>query len=156
MTILEKVNILVTGLTSYNFKASIPTDIPTHNQYIPKENLNTNNYLKDIESWTDRQKMILNQKKTKQMIFNYTDNYQFTTRMSVKNENLEIVKETKLLIISDDLKWNKNTNYLIKKAYKRMELLRKASHFTVSKLDKIIIYTLYIRSFLEQSLKLLS
>ena len=61
--------------------------------------------------------MILNQKKTKQMIFNYTDNYQFTTRMSVKNENLEIVKETKLLgvIISDDLKWNKNTNYLIKK-----------------------------------------
>ena len=38
-----------------------------------------------------------------------------------------------------------------KKAYKRMELLRKASHFTVSKLDKKIIYTLYIRSVLEQS-----
>ena len=153
LTILEKVNILVTGLTSFNIKASIPSDIPTHNQYIPRENLNTNIYLKDIEKWTDSKKMILNQKKTKQMIFNYTDNYQFATRMSVKNENLEIVKETKLLgvIISDDLKWSKNTNYLIKKAYKRMELLRKASHFTVSKRDKKIIYTLYIRSVLEQS-----
>ena len=38
-----------------------------------------------------------------------------------------------------------------KKAYKRMELLRKASPFTVSKRDKKIIYTLYIRSVLEQS-----
>ena len=87
------------------------------------------------------------------MIFNFTDNYQFATRMPLKNENLETVKESKLLgvIISDDLKWNQNTNYLIKKAYKRMELLRKASHFTVSKLDRKIIYTLYIRSVLEQS-----
>ena len=153
ITILEKVNLVVTGLTSWNFKASIPSDIPTHNQYIPKENLSSNNHLKYIEKWTDNKKMILNQKKTKQMIFNYTHKHQFTTRMSMKNENLEIVKEAKLLgvIISDDLKWNQNTNYLIKKAYKRMELLRKASHFTVSKFDRKMIYTLYIRSVLEQS-----
>ena len=72
LTILEKVNILVTGLTSFNIKASIPSDIPTHNQYIPKENLSSNNHLKYIERWTDNKKMILNQKKTKQMIFNYT------------------------------------------------------------------------------------
>ena len=56
LTILEKVNILVTGLTSFNIKASVPSDIPTHNQYIPRENLNTNIYLKDIEKWTDSKK----------------------------------------------------------------------------------------------------
>ena len=79
--------------------------------------------------------MILNQKKTKVMLFNFTDNYQFTTRLSLNDENLEIVKETKLLgvILSDNLKWDQNTDFLVKKAYKRMELLRKVSKFTVSR-----------------------
>ena len=97
--------------------------------------------------------MILNQKKTKIMIFNFTQNYQFVTRLTLNNENLEIVKSTKLLgvIISDNLKWDENTIYLIKKAYKRMQLLRKVSKFTVSKDERKHIYVLYIRSILEQS-----
>ena len=97
--------------------------------------------------------MILNQKKTKIMIFNFTQNYQFVTRLTLNNENLEIVKSTKLLgvIISDNLKWDENTIYLIKKAYKRMQLLRKVSKFTVSKDERKHIYVQYIRSILEQS-----
>ena len=97
--------------------------------------------------------MILNQKKTKIMIFNFTQNYQFVTRLTLNNENLEIVKSTKLLgvIISDNLKWDENTIYLVKKAYKRMQLLRKVSKFTVSKDERKHIYVLYIRSILEQS-----
>ena len=73
--------------------------------------------------------------------------------MSLNNENLEIVKSTKLLglIMSENLKWDENTNFLVKKAYKRMELLRKGAHFTVSKEEKRNIYVLYIRSILEQS-----
>ena len=44
-----------------------------------------------------KQKMLINQKKTKTMIFNFTDNYQFTTRLSLNQENIEVVTETKLL-----------------------------------------------------------
>ena len=97
--------------------------------------------------------MILNKKKTKIMIFNFTQNYQFVTRLTLNNENLEIVKSTKLLgvIISDNLKWDENTIYLVKKAYKRMQLLRKVSKFTVSKDERKHIYVQYIRSILEQS-----
>ena len=60
------------------------------------------------------------------MIFNFTDNYQFTTRMSLNHENIEVQKSTKLLgtIISDDLKWNLNTKNIVKKANARMQLLR--------------------------------
>ena len=78
------------------------------------------------------------------MIFNFTNKCQFTTRMSLNNENLEIVKSTKLLglIMSENLKWDENTNFLVKKAYKRMELLRKVAHFTVSKEEKRNIYVL--------------
>ena len=69
------------------------------------------------------EKMILNQKKTMVMIFNFTDKYKFKTNLNLNDENLEVVKQAKLLgvMISDDLKWDKNTDYLVKKAYSRME-----------------------------------
>ena len=51
------------------------------------------------------------------MIFNFTDKYKFTTNLNSNDENLEVVKQAKLfgVIISDDLKWDKNTEYLVKK-----------------------------------------
>ena len=71
----------------------------------------------------------------------------------MNNENIEVVNQAKLLgvIISDDLKWDENTKYLVKKAYSRMELLRKVASFTNSLADKKNIYVLFIRSILEQS-----
>ena len=61
--------------------------------------------------------MILNQKKTKVMISNFTDKYQFWTNIDLNDENLEVVKQAKILgiMISDDLKLDKNTEYLVKK-----------------------------------------
>ena len=68
------------------------------------------------------------------MIFNFSNNYKFTTRLKVNNENLEIVNKTKLLgrILTDDLKWDENTTYLVKKAYQRMQLLRKVSQARIA------------------------
>ena len=63
------------------------------------------------------------------------------------------MKETCLLgcIIRDDLRWISNTNDLVKRAYARMTILRKLVHFDVPKHDLVHIYTLFIRSILEQS-----
>ena len=74
-------------------------------------------------------------------------------RLKLKNENVEVLKSTKLLgtIISDDLKWDLNTSNLIKKANARMEILRKVAAFGASIDDKKQIYIMYVRSLLEQS-----
>ena len=87
------------------------------------------------------------------MIFNFTDKYKFAKNVNSNYENLEVVKQAKLLgvIISDDLKQDKNTEYLVKKAYSRMELLSKAAEFTKSIEDKRKIYILYIRSLQKQT-----
>ena len=153
LTTLEKVNLIINGIKSFNIKLSVPSNSPTHNQYIPPENLQSQKIINNIKEWTDNKKMVLNQKKSKIMIFNFTNNYQFTTRLSLNNENLEVVKSTKLLgvVIDDNLKWDENTDYLIKSAYKRMELLRRVSKFTASIDEKRNIYILYVRSVLEQS-----
>ena len=153
LTTLEKINLLIIGLASFNSKQSVPSDMPDHKKYIPKENLKSQEYLTKIKQWTDKQKMILNEQKTKVMIFNYTENYQFGTRLELNGQNLDVVKQAKLLgvVITNDLKWDANTEYLVKRANKRMELLRKVSSFGTSKDEKRKVYVLFIRSILEQS-----
>ena len=153
LTVLEKYNLLIVGISSFNCKASVPNDVPDHNQFINSAMLKSQEYLNNIKEWTDNQKMILNAKKTKVMLFNFTDKYKFTTRLKLDNNALEIVTQAKLLgvLITDDLKWDANTELLVKKANMRMELLRKVSKFTSSIEDKRTIYILYIRSILEQS-----
>ena len=72
------------------------------------------------------------------MISKFTDKYKFTTNLNLSEENLEVVKQAKLLgvIISDGFKWDKITEYMVKKAYSRMELPRKVAEYTNSIEDK--------------------
>ena len=81
-------------------------------------------------------------KKTKTMIFNFTDNYKFTTRLQLKNQNVQVINSTKLLgtILSDDLGWDLNTSALVKKGNARMELLRRVASFGTPVEDLKIIY----------------
>ena len=97
--------------------------------------------------------MKLNEKKTKNIIFNFSKKFQFNTSLSVNNKEIEVVNETKLLgtFITNDLKWNKNTSELIKKANKRMLLLSRAAAYTSNSQDLKRVYLTYIRSILDQS-----
>jgi hypothetical protein len=153
LTILEVINLLSIEITSYDFKAHVPNDIPVHNGYISKENLKSQKHLSIINTWTKKKKMILNKKKTKNMIFNFTKKHQFTTRLIEDNENIQVVSETKLLgtIITNNLKWDKNTDFITKSAYKRMQLLNKVSSFTKESKDLKQIYMTFVRPVVEQS-----
>ena len=153
LTILEIVNLLTVGISCFNIKHQIPNDIKEGNQYIPAENLQSQHHLDVINLWTQEQKMKINQSKTKSMIINFTNKYQFNTRLKLNNEIIETVEETKLLgtILTSDLKWDRNTNNIVKKSYARLELLRKLAGFNAPKNDMKQIYITYIRSLLEQS-----
>ena len=63
------------------------------------------------------------------------------------------MKQTKLLgtIITDNLKWHENTKHIVKKSWRRMQLLRKVSSFGASVRDKLDIYKNFIRTHAEQS-----
>ena len=153
LTVLEIVNLLTIGITSMNLKQHIPNDVPVDNQFIPAENLKTQKWLDQINTWTKNQKMLINGNKTKAMLFNYTDNYQFTTRLKLSNQTVDVINNTKLLgtAISNDLKWDINTKNIVAKANARMQLLRKVAEFGASHEDLKNIYILFVRSILEQS-----
>ena len=76
-------------------------------------------------------KMVLNPKKTKNIIFNFSKKNQFSTNIKLKGEKLDTVEETKLLgtIITSDLKWKRNTEEIVKDANKRMRILHAAAKY---------------------------
>ena len=83
--------------------------------------------VKDIHKFSIKHNMKLNPKKCKEMLINFMQNDNFTTRPIVLGNNtVECVTTYKLLgiIISNDLKWNEHINYISKKASKRLYSLR--------------------------------
>ena len=86
------------------------------------------------------------------MIINFSVNYQYNTRLNIGGNKLEQLSNAKLLglRIKDDLTWKSNTEMLTKKAYMRMVILKKLVQFNIPIQELIQIYTLYIRSVVEQ------
>ena len=152
-TTLEVINLISIGMASYNTRVNVQSNVLTSNLVISNDNLKTQEHLHKIRDWTKEKKMKLNVEKTKNMIFNFSKNHQFTTDLELDGEAIETVKETKLLgtVITDKLDWTKNTEKIVKEANKRMVFLHKTSKFTCNKSDLKKIYILQIRSKLEQA-----
>ena len=97
------------GISTYNFKQHVASDIGSHGQYLPSENFKSQSYLDLIQSWTEENQMALNKTKTKYMVINFTKKFQFSTRLTLENQLLEEVSECKLLglTLTNQLTWQK-------------------------------------------------
>ena len=108
--------------------------------------------LDELKSFTDRNLMVINQKKTQIMSFNFRTSLNFPPIFSIgDSDTLDIVKQTKLLgiIVSDNLKWSEHVEYMCKKACKKVWLLRRMK---ILNLDNDILLDFYckeVRSILE-------
>ena len=89
--------------------------------------------------------MVISEKKTKAMIFNYTDNYQFTTRLELKGKNIKIVDKMKILgtIVDSSLSWDENCQMIIKKVNARMQLLRRLKSFGASNEEMVHLWIVF-------------
>ena len=143
-SVLEIVNLRSIGIASHNSKHQVPSNIATHNQFVPAQYLMYQEHLEKVHKWSQNQKMDLNVEKSKVMMFNFTKNYQFT---------VEVVDQTKLLgtIITNDLKSHNNIGSLVKRANARIRILHKISEFSAPVEDMVTIYISYVRSIIEQS-----
>ena len=67
------------------------------------------------------------------MVFNFTKNYKFTTRLTAYDVKLEIIRLVKLLgvLITDDLTWDLNTESLVRRANGRLRILHRLVEFSV-------------------------
>ena len=135
----------------YNFKQHVASDIGNHGQYLPTDNIRSQNYLNKIEAWTKENQMALNTRKTKYMVINFTQKYKFSTRLSLENTRLEEVTECNLLGLSlnNQLTWHNNSEKIVRKANTRMIILHKLYEFNLPVEEMVNIYILFIRSVVE-------
>ena len=131
LTLLEIINIISIWISSYNIKNHVPSDIKTHNQFIHEGNLKSQTYLEEINDWTLQHKMALNEKKTKNMIFNFTEKFQFSIRPNLNGKNIDVVQKTKLLgtIVTNDLNCEENTASCVKKKTWKNATIKKSCMF---------------------------
>ena len=54
LSLLELLNLISIGMSCFNVKNSVPSDIPDHNGYISSDHLKTQEYLNQIAEWTTR------------------------------------------------------------------------------------------------------
>ena len=98
LSILEIINLICLGLSSFNCKLQVPSDINVeHGQYLPPQNTHSVGYLKNICDWTDEHQMQLNADKYKFMVVNFTEKYQFSTRLMLNNQIVESLESTCLV-----------------------------------------------------------
>ena len=104
-----------------------------------------------IEDYAKTNEMIINQKKTKLMIFNPCISKDFMPEFTLGENDLEVVEEMRLLgiIIRSDMKWHSNTENMVTKCNKKLWMLRRLKNLGAENDDLVDIYTKQIRSVLE-------
>jgi hypothetical protein len=151
LSILEMINLAMCGISTYNFRNHVASDIGVHGQYLPVDNIMSQIYLDKINKWTDDKQMRLNRSKTKYMVINFTKKFQFNTRIALQNTLLEEVEECRLLglTLTNQLSWHQNSENIVKKANTRMIILQKLYNFNLPTEEMISIYILFIRCMVE-------
>ena len=93
-----------------------------HGHILPSEQSALQTRLNQIQQYSELHQLKINREKTKVMAFNFSRKFDFMPKLFIDNEQLEVVTSTKLLgvKISSDLKWNLHTEYLVKKAKKKL------------------------------------
>ena len=96
--------------------------------------------------------MTNNNKKSKVMVFNPTRKFQFPPELKIgTGDQLEVIEEVKLLglLITSDMKWHNNTEYITTKAKQRIWILRRLRVLGIGNEFLWDVYTKEIRPLLE-------
>ena len=119
---------------------------------LPSQNNLLQYYLEDTEVFTEMNNMVINKPKTFAMKFNKSRNWDFPVHLSFSDgSEVKVASEHKLLgvIITDDMKWDQNTDYICSKARQRLWVLRRLAKHNFNQWQLFDVYQKEIRSILE-------
>ena len=122
-----------------------------HEQRLPPEKNQIQTQIDQLCNYANENEMRLNTDKTKAMLFNTAKNWDFLPEIQVDGQNLEVVEEYKLLgmMITSDLKWDTNTEYITKKAFSRLWMIRRLKHLGLKTESLLKTFETQVRSLLE-------
>ena len=97
--------------------------------------------IKTLE-YAETNQMKINYKKTKVMIFNPCTSKDFMPNLELANHELEVVEEMRVLgvILQSDMKWAANTDNMVKKAFKKLWVIRRLKGLGAGTNDLVDLY----------------
>ena len=109
--------------------------------------------LDSFVQWCDESCLDLNVTKTKEMIYDFRQKNRDVSTVQIHNQPVEKVSSYKYLgtTFEDTLKWDLNTEFVLKKGYQRLHLLRKLRSFNVDSNILKLFYSSFIESVLTFS-----
>ena len=111
-------------------------------------------YIRDAEKFTEDNKMVINKDKTKIIKFSKSRKWDFPPELTFNDgTEIECVPTVKIVgvIVSQDLKWFQNSEFICKKARRRLWILRRMRNMELDIFQLFDIYTKEIRSILEMA-----
>ena len=118
---------------------------------LANENSKVIEQIQAVDDYAQSNEMKLNLKKTKFMLFNACTSIDFLPSFNLCGAEIELVEEMKLLglIITSDLKFEKNTEFIVQKAFKRIWMLKRLKNLGASTEQLLDVYEKQIRCVLE-------
>ena len=109
-------------------------------------------YLDDAEKFAFENKMKVNPKKTKIILFNKSRKFDFPPELKLSGgEFLEVVPDVKLVgvIVDQRLSWQRNTDYICNKATQKLWIIRRLKKYNLGISTLLDVYIKEVRSLLE-------
>ena len=144
MTIAESIDIANKVVPSNHGPDNEDCILPPDNSEVYKKLLDTFKYAEENE-------MEINKEKTKLMVFNNCRSLKFSPDFKVDDHSFQVVEQMKILgvTVNSNLKWRDNTDNIVKKAYKRLWLIKRLKSLGANQSELIDMYQKMVRSILE-------
>ena len=120
-------------------------------QVLSKDKSQVYSQLSKIQDYARENEMKINSEKTKFILFNPTEKYDFIPEYEMDGNEIETLEEIKILglVLQNNLKWKSNTKYITKKAFKRLWIIQRLKNAGASLYDLVDVYNKQVRSILE-------
>ena len=119
---------------------------------LPPQNNLLQYYIRDTEQFVADNKLKINKQKTKVISFTKARKWDFPPELTFSDgTQIDYISDTKLVgvIVSEDLRWNKNTLYICQKARLKLWILRRMVKLDLDTDTLFDVYTKEMRSILE-------
>ena len=119
---------------------------------LPPENNFLQFYIDDTENFARDNLLVINKQKTKDISFTKSRKWDFPPEVKFSDgSQIECISDTKLVgvVLSQDLRWSKNTEYICSKARQKLWILRQMLKLDLDTHKMFDVYITEIRSILE-------
>ena len=121
---------------------------------LPEENNLLQMYINDTEQFVSENMMVINKDKTKVISFSKSRKWAFPPELHFSDGTpIEYISDTRLVgvVVSQDLRWFKNTSYICQKARNKLWMLRRMMNLNLTIYEMFDVYSKEIRSLLEMA-----